>query len=204
MSDLGGTSQDADADVDLTINSTRDEDGDGDGVLSTIQEEGDGSESEPSDEDNESDDYQPEREESESEDELDEETLPVLLVEDDDPRGKKRAGKKRKSGYTGANRRGGRGNKRQALSKNISSDGQRGKANLSQLGHMVKNCKSKPGSSTNTCNKTLFRSPGPSDTSGTVGVGAGVQSNADATKTPSPTRGIRGSFVWNYLIFEWI
>ena len=44
----------------------------------------------------------------------------------------------------------------------------------------------------------MFGSPGPSGTSGTVGVGAGVQSNADATRTPSPTRGIRGSFVWIY------
>ena len=52
-------------------------------------------------------------------------------------------------------------------------------------------------------NKTLFGSPGPSGTSGTVGVGAGVQSNADATKTPSPTRGIRGSFVWNYFRREY-
>ena len=59
------------------------------------------------------------------------------------------------------------------------------------------------GSSTNTCNKTLYGSPGLSGTSGTVGVGAGVQSNADATKTPSPTRGIRGSFVWiYYLLFH--
>ena len=123
MSDLGGTDQDADTDV--TITSTRDEDEDGDGVLSPRQDKGDGGESEPSDEDNELDDYQPEHEEYEYEDASDEETLALNLLEDDDPRGKKRAGKKRKSGSVGANRREGRGNKRQALSKNISSDGQR-------------------------------------------------------------------------------
>ena len=198
MSDLVGTDQDADADD--TISSTRDEDEDGDRDEDEDgQDKGDGGESETSDEDNDTD-FQPENEEYEDEDAIDAdaEILNIDLLEDDDPRGKKRPGKKRKSGSVGANRRGGRGNKRPALSKNISSDGQRGKAKLSKLGQIVNNSKSKPGSSTNTCNKTLFGSPGPSGTSGTVGVGAGVQSNADATKTPSPTRGVRGSFVWNY------